>query len=680
MRRAVLGVLGGILAACGAGSGGGSGAGDGGVFVDGGGSGGGGGQAGHEGGAPAPTERPLLRFEPAADPPTTVFATVPWPSDLYRKADGNLDLRGFTRPPTRTPLLESYITTIEQEAHGFATSGTMYVSFDGAVDPAALPADGAASLAPESSLYVVDVDPASPHEGQHYPVRWRFNADQTTYLPPNNLSVRLVDGVVLQPKTTYALIITDAVAKPDDRFTATLADAAPDDAAVRAAWEAHAPLRRWLAHASPTPHLAGAAVFTTQDPVSELFKIRDFVHTLPAPVSTDLHDEGIKLGRFELLEGTYQAPRFQRGQIPYSPGQFQADPTSDGRIVFDALGNPVVQDMETIRYSLAIPLGETPANGWPIVMYAHGTGGDWHSYISEKVGSSLARQGVACIAIDQIHHGIRDLGACDGMQDVDSCHALEFFNYLVPTAGRDNVRQSAVDFISLMRMVQGLQIPSDITVDHREIHLRTGDPLFMGHSQGSLNGPLFLAVEKNVRGGMLSGSGADFAITLEQKKLPVDINSIVDHVLRLPANEPLDRWHPVAMLLQTFIEPADGHNYARYWFQEPPEGYRPKSIFMTVGLKDQYAPPDGAHALAASGGVPIILPVEQDVEALDLLGVEPLMPPYHGNVAGGHASAGIAQYANEDHFLIFRIPSAQQRFADFLKSLATSGDAPPTIY
>src|SRR5690349_4246791 len=96
MRRAVLGVLGGLLAACGASSGGAPGATDGGVVVD-----GGGGPSGHDGdGAPPASQRPLLRFEPAADPPTTVLATVPWPSDLYRKADGNLDLRGFTRPPT----------------------------------------------------------------------------------------------------------------------------------------------------------------------------------------------------------------------------------------------------------------------------------------------------------------------------------------------------------------------------------------------------------------------------------------------------------------------------------------------------------------------------------------------------------------------------------------------------
>jgi hypothetical protein len=277
---------------------------------------------------------------------------------------------------------------------------------------------------------------------------------------------------------------------------------------------------------------------------------------------------------------------------------------------------------------------------------------------------------VACIAIDQIHHGTRDNGACRGQSDPDSCVALAFFNFLVPTAGRDNVRQSAVDFISLLRFLRNVQIPPEVTADGHPIVLRTSDIMFMGHSQGGLNGPLFLAVEKDARGGVLSGAGADFGVALELKKEPVDINTVVRTVLRLPPGEPLDRWHPVSMLLQTFIEPADGRNYSRYWFAEPPAGYAPKSIYMTVGLQDVYAPPDGTHVLAAAAHIPIIADVAQPVEAITLLGLEPPHTPYAGNVAGGAATAGIEQYASGDHFVVFNIPSAQNRYAKFLASLA----------
>jgi hypothetical protein len=99
---------------------------------------------------------------------------------------------------------------------------------------------------------------------------------------------------------------------------------------------------------------------------------------------------------------------------------------------------------------------------------------------------------------------------------------------------------------------------------------------------------------------------------------------------------------------------------------------------MTVGLLDEYATPDGAHVLAAAAGVPIVEPVAQDVEALTLQGVSPRLPPYDRNVAGGTASAGIAQYKNQGHFVIFDDASAQTRYARFLKSLASR--RPPQIF
>lgn len=679
MRRFVPWMLVAALAACEDGGTGGAGGAGGAGAAGGGPAGGGGGAVGPDrrvGGDPdVPVERRVVRFEPAADPPTTPLAAVPFPSDLYRSTDGRLDLRGFPRP-TSVTLLERYIEVIERETGGFATSGTLYLSFDGPVDERGLPADAAASLEPDSSLFIVDVDPDSAERGRRFPIHWRFSAEATTYLPANTLSVRLVEGVVLRPRTTYALVVTERVGVADERFAATLADDEPGDPALAAAWQVHAPLRAWLAEQEAPIGVAGAAVFTTQDPVSELFVLRDFIHELPPPPLLEIESRGVRANRFELFEGRYEAPRFQEGTPPFSPGA-QGDGGNTGRIRFDERGRPVVQGTETLRFALAVPLGDPPPDGWPVVMYAHGTGGDWHSFIDGRVAAALARQGVASISIDQIHHGPRDNGACGG-DPTGACRGGLFFNFLVPTAGRDNVRQSALDFVSLLRFVRNVELPADISRLGAAVRLRRDDVMFMGHSQGGLNGPLFLAVESEVRGGMLSGAGANFAISIEQKKQPTDINQPVRAVLRLPPDEPLDRWHPVVMLLQTFIEPADGHNYAPFWFARPAEGYRPKSIFMTVGLEDEYTPPDTTHALAAAAGVPIIDPVAQEVEALSLLGVAPTFPPYRGNVAGGEASAGLAQYPGEGHFVIFRVISAQQRYANFLRSLAT--EHPPQIF
>jgi pimeloyl-ACP methyl ester carboxylesterase len=294
------------------------------------------------------------------------------------------------------------------------------------------------------------------------------------------------------------------------------------------------------------------------------------------------------------------------------------------------------------------------------------------------VGSVNARNATATISIDQIHHGDRDNGACDNAQNPGVCVQPLFFNFIVPQAGRDNVRQSALDFVSLLRFVQTLEIPEGTSELDRDIPLSRENIMYMGHSQGGLNGPLLLAIEPLVTGAMLSGAGAGFPITLEQKRQPQDLNAFLAGILRLDDADPLDRWHPILALLQTYIEPADGVNYGEYWFHRPRAGARPKSIFMTVGLEDEYTTPDSTFALATSARVPLIEDVAVPVEGLELFGVPPEIPPYQGNVAGGSATAGLAQYPGEGHFLIFEVPSARQRYGRFMQSLAE--EDPPRIF
>ena len=40
-----------------------------------------------------------------------------------------------------------------------------------------------------------------------------------------------------------------------------------------------------------------------------------------------------------------------------------------------------------------------PEDGWPVVLYGHGTGGDYTSFINAKVAVTLARAGIAVLSI-----------------------------------------------------------------------------------------------------------------------------------------------------------------------------------------------------------------------------------------------------------------------------------------
>lgn len=630
-------------------------------------------QQGGAGGAPPAGTTQVSLFAPAADPAATALGQIPWPSDAYLTADGALDFQGFPRPPRMIPVFEDIITAAGTETRGFGTTATMYAAFAGAIDQALLPQDATESLADDSAALVVDIDPDSPTRGKRWPINWRYNAAGSNYLPPNTLMIRLVEGLALTPSTTYALIITTKVGEPAEGFAQLLGDSAPGGAPWSTLYPLYQPLRDWLAddggRGGAGVEVASASVFTTQDPVSELFTLRDFIHNQPAPGLVEIDGKGEFDQLFEVFEGTYEAPIFQEGEIPYR--------FAGGGIRFEADGTPKIQGTEPLRFALTTPLGPPPPGGWPIVLYAHGTGGDYRSFIRSNVSNVLARNDTAVISIDQIHHGPRNHGAC---QSGDSgCEQLLFFNFLNPVAGRDNVRQSALDYVTLLRFVQGLQIPGEETLHGEPITFDRDNVMFMGHSQGGLNGPLFMAVEPTVRGGMLSGAGASIAISVEQKTDPASIAAPVSGLLGLPDEDPLDRWHPVLMLIQTFIEPGDGLNYARFWFAEPPPGYAPKSVFMTVGLEDTYTPPETTFALAVAGRVPVITPEITPIEGLGFVGASQTeLPPYAGNVADRQATAGLAQYQGEGHFLIFEVPSARQRYGRFLNSLAT--EDPPKIF
>ena len=615
---------------------------------------------------PPVAEPPTARFDLADDPATTPLGEIPFPSDLYQTADGRLDLRGFPRPNGQG-ILSTIVETLEAEVRGFGTSATMFLSFDGRVDVTALPQTSAATMAADATLFVVDVDPESDELGRKWPITWRYDEASTAFTPAFALRIRMVEGIALRPERLYALVVTTGAADPAPAFMETIGDARPEGV-LGAAWDLHRPLAAWLS--ANNVSAATASVFRTQDPVGELFQARDFIQTLEAPELLSIESLGVQQARFELFDGVYRAPRFQEGVIPYQAA-------GEGAIRFDADGNPIVQGQEELRFALSIPLGEMPEGGWPLVLYAHGTGGDYQSFIRGTVASVLARNGLAVLAIDQIHHGTRDNGRCAGQ--TATCVQILYFNFLVPRAGRDNTRQAALDYVTLLRFAKGLDIAAGLSSEGKAAHIDPSRVMFMGHSQGGLNGPLVLAIEPELRGGMLSGAGSTIAISIEQKTEPVNINQLVRAALLLAPGDPLDRWHPTLSMLQTFIEASDAVNYGRFWFDEPAPGHLPKSIFMTVGLLDPFTPPDATFALAASGRVPIIEPVSAPIEALELLGIEPAgLPPYRGNVADGDASAGLAQFPGEGHFVIFDVVSAQQRYARFLKDL--SERAVPQIF
>src|SRR5581483_1903847 len=112
---------------------------------------------------------------------------------------------------------------------------------------------------------------------------------------------------------------------------------------------------------------------------------------------------------------------------------------------------PVPQGMIDIHFTLTLPPGPMPDAGWPVAIYAHGTGGNADSFVNDGTAAAAAAQHVAMLGFDQIFHGER------GSPTVSP--EVAFFNFTNPHAGRTNNRQAALDLVQSGRLVRRLTFP-----------------------------------------------------------------------------------------------------------------------------------------------------------------------------------------------------------------------------
>jgi hypothetical protein len=626
------------------------------------------------------------------------FFDHPWPSDV-RVENGAPRFTGFYNP-RQIPIISEYIESTKGLLDGFSPAGGGYLRFTGPIDTATLPANPKDGLAEAASVQLVDIDPTSPEHGTRKLVSLRFQEAETVYYLPNTLAFLPTIGFPLRAHTRYALVVTDALKsktgeliKPSADLQAVLGTGAESDR-TRAAKESLAPaLTELAALGLAKEHLVHLAVFTTSDPVKDLFAVADDVHhNVPAPTVDDgvwhMKYKGISYVEYTGIFGP--SPNYQAGKLPF-------EHYGDGGELQFKNGKPAVVDTFTLRFSLMVPTTPKcpmPVSGYPIVLYAHGTGGDYRSYVKDGSGLNLAKKCMATMGVDQIFHGNRP-GAPPGGDEGKI--ELLFFNFQNPTAARSNGRQSAIDEVQRARLFTEthIHVPAKVATTGEDITFDATKLMFFGHSQGGLNGPLFLAADDSARGGILSGSGAFLTIALLDKTKPSpSVSALVKTIfLGLNAEEEaeVDYFHPVLSLAQTIIDVTDPVHYARHAIAEPRPGFLPKSIYMSEGINpdgtgDSYAPPRGIEAHALAMGLPLQLPAQFPIVESQWGGPQPVSIPADGlagNVGDGRASGVLAQWAvpagKDGHFVVFDVPRAREQLAVFLQNLTTdpNGRIPP---
>jgi len=631
----------------------------------------------------------LFQVPRAGEAPHEDFYRLPFPNDAARsKATGKVSFANHPHdpaPPMGFDAVKLYLDALEPEP--FSNSPTVFFRFNGDYDFGSLEVS---SMDPQTRF--VDLT-AGPDMGRELGLSIWMTNGRNRYICSNYVSVRPGAGASLTPGHTYGVIMLNRVkgcsargsdgkcttttnAKQHPDFTAMVAAAPPADGALKDAYDAYKPLRDWMvSKGKKADDLLVATVFTVGDPGRVAARLRNSVRTAAAPKAEGWvkcasgvkspcaqADEAEKRAcgageaEFDEYHALVEVPIFQQGTAPY------LTPKDGGAMNASGGPNDPIAPVRTEKVCMAVtvPKGTPPTNGWPVAIYAHGTGGSFRSHAIDGSGKMLAAAGLATVGIDQVQHGPRRGTSTMSPNDL-------FFNFANPAAARYNAQQGAADQHALVRLLESLSITDGTAT----IKLDGSKAVFWGHSQGATEGSIFLAGDTNVRGAVFSGQGASLGDALTTKTSPVNIKDVMWIALSEAHSKAVDGNHPVIALLQAWADPADPLHYARKDVVVP--GSSPttpallRNVFQLMGKDDTFTPLQVQANFAMAAGLLFVGPKVIDEFPTPAASAE-------GNIVVGtmKSTAAFRQYApptmRDGHFVAFDVDQARTDVTKFLVS------------
>lgn len=587
------------------------------------------------------------------------WLAVGWPNDRLVRAGGGPDLSNFPNPEARE-LLQAYLDHGQQVLGGWGLNGAVYFQFQGQISLDSLPDTTTTLQDAQAAVQLVNVSAGSQRYGERMPLTFRwYEGGEDPYWGKQTLALRPVTGFPLAEGATYCALVTRAVRDTEGRHLSVPSEfeiALSEDSSL-------VPLKSWLSDGQTglaERDISVATCFTGQNATSELRRVHAFVQQQSLPIVTDIEYLGSVDLRHE-FQGHYVAPNFQAGDKPYVTG---------GDLRFDTAGDPVIQEQEPIRFFLMTPAPQfhpMPPEGYTVVTYSHGTGGDYMS-CRDSVGPVLVNQGMAVVCIEHPLHGERGPGGSPLSKLEVSLYS---FNVTNPAAGRMSFRQSAIDMMSLTRMIAGGSFNLDAT-ETIGTPYETGltfapDPLFFGHSHGGLTGALLLGVDPSLSHAVLSGAGGVLLETILWRKDP-DVAALAKLALGVEDDD-FDIFHPALSVVQMLVDATDPINYAPYWLRPAPGG-TPKNVFVTEGTADLATPGIATEAMAAAAGIPLAQPAQSSTPHTLRAIADVALPVAHNlDSDDGKYTAVLVQWADGAHWVALSDPTAERYWSTFFRTI-----------
>jgi Bacterial Ig-like domain len=590
----------------------------------------------------------LLAFALVLTAPSLALAAVgtgqPFPSDRFTVIDKS-QLTGLRvalpKPSCVTNPSDCADVDVLNTLDGFNVDARVSIPFSGPID---------LSTVTPATVFLTD------RKGRRVPLDRLVWTAATNTLHGN-------PAVYLDQDTTYLLVVTDGVKAADgSALEATeFREEADDDYGrdiFRSLWWARVPKSRIVA----------ASLFTTQSITSILEQVRRQIDQgRPAPARFDLGPAGT---RTVFPWGSIALVTFNRqtGTSTFTPSlQPPAIAVYSGAIGTVAYGRFTSPDYETtqkvipawptrklapipqqstneIYFNLYLPSGAQPEDGWPVAIFGHGFT-DSKQGAPLAVASTMAKNGIATVAINVVGHGGGPLGTLtvtrtdgppvtflaggrgidqNGNGTIDSTEGVNAAAPYTLVGNRDGLRQTVID---LMQLVRQIEVGVDVDGDG-ERDLDRSRISYFGQSFGGIYGTTFMAVEPEVHAGVVNVPGGSIT---EIARLSPSFRPLIGLALigRVPSlynavpnptltsfveNMPLSGLPPLvdtvpgADAIQQQLDrsiwaqaSADPAAYARHLRADPLANVDPKAIIVQFAKGDMTVPNPTSSAILRAG-------------------------------------------------------------------------------
>jgi hypothetical protein len=631
----------------------------------------------------------FARFDLAAI--ETDFFAFPYPSDLRLTPDGTPDIHAFPNPDHRATV-EGF-RTIASQRKGFPVMPIGYVRFTGPLAPhdpeVVLSVD-------DDTAGLVDVDPTSPELGRRFPVVLA-TPPADPFVPDGLLAIAPRPGFVLSPHRRYAFFVTNALS---DANGTAVGPAATWSRAIDGTDAVSNSVAPFVAVAKKKPGLrervVAATVFTTGDVATDLATLADRVvaaYDRPIGAVSVMTDGPPRSPRYCALSATMKLPQFQVGTPPFN---------DQGLFAFGADGLPTMQREETVPVTFALPSGTMPADGYPTVIYVHGSGGLSTQMFdrgpvttpggTEARGQGpsdvLAARGLASVSLAMPVNPERLPGASE----------LAFLNLQNLPAFRDTFRQGVLDAHAFLHALDALRIPPDAVAacaPNAPLSLPAGETAFhfdtrrfgmLGQSMGAMYANMIGATHPKIDVVVPTGSGGYWTYFLLKTSLVP--GQTVGRAL-VGTTETLTFLHPALHMAETGWEPAEPFVYMARVGREPLAGHPVRAVYQSAGAHDSYFPTELYDAVALAFGHQQagteVWPTMQEALALD--GRQGLLAyPVTANARstnGATRTSAIVQYEEDPilkdgHYIFSQREEVKYQYGCFLRSFFDG--KVPTVY